>query len=80
MPRVVSVYFPLLPTERIRRHGPEAVPADQPLVVISRSGSKRWLSAVCPAARKVGLRVGMPASKAQAMFSGLTMIDADRGA
>jgi protein ImuB len=46
-------------------------------VVISRSGSKRWVSAADPAALKVGLRVGMPASKAQAMISNLVMIDAD---
>lgn len=77
MPRVVCVFFPLLPTERIRRHGPEAVPADQPLVVIARSGSKRWVSAADPTASKLGLRVGMPASKAQAMISNLVMVDAD---
>ena len=77
MPRVVCVFFPYLPTERIRRDCPEGVPSDQPLVVISRSGSKRWVSAADPAALKVGLRVGMPASKAQAMISSLLMIDAD---
>lgn len=77
MPRVVCLFFPYLPTERIRRHGPEGVPADQPLVVISRSGSKRWISAADPTALKVGLRVGMPASKAQAMISNLVMIAAD---
>ncbi|MCR6502496.1 DNA polymerase Y family protein [Shinella sp. CPCC 101442] len=77
MPRVVSVYFPFLPTDRIRRHGEGAVPADQPLVVISRSGTKRWVSAADTAARKVGLRIGMSASKAQAVIAGLTMMDAD---
>lgn len=53
------------------------MPADQPLVVISRSGSKRWVSAADTAARKVGLRIGMSASKAQAVIAGLTMMDAD---
>lgn len=53
------------------------MPADQPLVVISRSGAKRWVSAADTAARKVGLRVGMAASKAQAIIANLTMIDAD---
>ncbi|EUB98035.1 UMUC domain protein DNA-repair protein [Rhizobium sp. CF080] len=53
------------------------MPADQPLVVISRSGSKRWISAADTAAGKVGLRVGMPASKAQAIVANLNMIDAD---
>ncbi|WP_313526226.1 DNA polymerase Y family protein [Shinella sp.] len=76
MPRVVSVYFPHLATERIRRRAGEALPADKPLVVIARRGSKRWISAADPAAAKLGLRVGMPASKAQAMVADLLMIDA----
>lgn len=80
MPRVVCVYFPYLPTDRIRRHGEGTVPADQPLVVISKSGSKRWVSAADTAARILGLKVGMPASKAQAVVSNLTMIDADPAA
>lgn len=53
------------------------MPVDQPLVVIARSGSKRWIAAADPTALKVGLRVGMPASKAQAMISNLAMMDAD---
>lgn len=80
MTRVVSVYFPYLPTDRIRRVGEVAVPADQPLVVISRSGGKRWVSAADTAARKVGVRVGMSASKAQAVIAGLTMIEANPAA
>jgi len=46
-------------------------------VVIARSGSKRWIAAADQAAAKLGLRVGMPAAKAQALVQGLTMIDAD---
>jgi protein ImuB len=53
------------------------VSVDQPLVVISRSGSKRWISAADTAARKLGLKVGMAASKAQAMIGNLHMVDAD---
>jgi len=45
--------------------------------VIARSGSKRWVSATDAAARKAGLRVGMAAAKAQALFQGLMMVDAD---
>ena len=76
MTRVVSVFFPQLSTERIRRHAGEALPADKPLVIVTRRGSKRWISAADPAALKLGLRVGMPASKAQAMVADLLMIDA----
>lgn len=56
------------------------MPADKPLVVISRSGAKRWVSAADVAARKSGLRVEMPASKAQAVVADLVMIDADPAA
>lgn len=76
MPRVVSVYFPQLSTERIRRHAGEALPADKPLVVIARRGSKPWISAADPTALKLGLRIGMAASKAQAMVADLLMVDA----
>ncbi len=52
------------------------MPADKPLVVVARSGSKRWISAADPTAQKLGLRIGMAASKAQAMVADLLMVDA----
>jgi protein ImuB len=56
------------------------VPVDPPLVAISKSGSKRWVSAADAAACKLGLKLGMPTSKAQAIVANLTMIDADPAA
>ncbi|MBB4524953.1 DNA polymerase Y family protein [Rhizobium leguminosarum bv. viciae] len=79
MPRVVSIFFPDLPTDRIRRADP-VIPVEEAIAVISKSGSKRWVSAADAAARKVGLHVGIPAAKAQALFQGLRMIDADPAA
>ncbi|ASR10795.1 nucleotidyltransferase (plasmid) [Rhizobium leguminosarum bv. viciae] len=79
MPRVVSIFFPDLPTDRIRRADP-AIPVEQAIAVISKSGSKRWVSAADAAARKAGVHLGMPAAKAQALFQGLLMIDADPAA
>ena len=76
MARVVSIFLPDLPTDRIRRDDP-AIPADQPIAVIARSGSKRWVSSADPAAKRIGVRVGMPAAKAQAIFRGLMLVDAD---
>ncbi|MCZ4088672.1 Y-family DNA polymerase [Sinorhizobium psoraleae] len=76
MARVVSVFLPTLPTDRIRRADP-SLSSDTPLVVIARSGSKRWIAAADRAALKLGLRVGMPAAKAQALVQGLVMVDAD---
>ncbi len=79
MTRVVSIYLPDLPTDRIRRADP-SISAEQAIAVIARSGSKRWVSAADAAARKVGVRVGMPAAKAQAIFRDLMIIDADPAA
>ncbi|MEY9199423.1 protein ImuB [Sinorhizobium fredii] len=76
MARVVSVFLPTLPTDRIRRADP-SLSVETPLVVIARSGSKRWIAAADQAATKLGLRVGMPAAKAQALVQGLMMMDAD---
>ncbi|KQS74323.1 nucleotidyltransferase [Rhizobium sp. Leaf384] len=76
MPRVVSIYLPTLPTDRIRRDDPD-IPPEQPVVVIARSGAKRWVSSADAAAVTAGVRVGMAAAKAQALFSGLMMVDAD---
>ncbi|WP_183950022.1 Y-family DNA polymerase [Pseudorhizobium halotolerans] len=79
MARVVSVFLPTLPTDRIRRADP-SLSVETPLVVIARSGSKRWVAAADGAALKLGLRVAMPAAKAQALVQGLVMIDADPAA
>jgi protein ImuB len=76
MPRVVSIFLPTLATDRIRRADPGIAP-ETPIVVVARSGSKRTIAAIDVTAAKAGLRVGMPAAKAQAMISGLHMIDAD---
>lgn len=54
-----------------------SIPPEQPIAVIARSGSKRWVSAADPAARAAGVHVGMPAAKAQSLFRGLMMVDAD---
>ncbi|MDQ0561287.1 protein ImuB [Rhizobium mesoamericanum] len=76
MPRVVSIFLPDLSTDRIRRTDP-SIPVEQPIAVIARSGSKRWVSAADAAAKKSGVHVGMPAAKAQAMFRRLMLVDAD---
>ena len=81
MPRVVSIYLPDLPIERIRRMDQKAeLSPDRPLVLIASSGSRRWISAADAKARQAGLRVGMPAAKAQAMVHGLQFADADPAA
>jgi len=57
--------------------GDKAPPADAPLIVVGREGSKRLVTAADAAAVALGVRVGMPAAKAQALVAGLTIRDAD---
>src|ERR1019366_7632092 len=81
MPRVVSLFLPTWPTDRLRRKlGAAASPADTPLVLIGREGSRRIVMAADAAALQAGLRVGTAATKAQALVPGLLSLDADPAA
>ncbi|MDB5548415.1 MAG: Protein imuB [Tardiphaga sp.] len=76
MPRVVSVYLPTWPTDRWRRtHG--GPPPDCPFVLVGREGRGRVVLAATAPACAAGVRIGMAASKAQALVAGLVVHDAD---
>nr|WP_158811484.1 DNA polymerase Y family protein [Beijerinckia sp. L45] len=78
MPRVVSLFLPTWPTDRVRRTLAAAAPSrDVPLVLVGHDGRRRVVTAADVAARRVGLRVGMPATKAQALVADLVMMDAE---
>src|SRR5271163_1686100 len=78
MPRVISVFLPTLSTDRARREaGDTAPPPETPLILVGRDGRRRVVLAADAAAQAAGLRVGMPASKAQALVQGLVIQDAD---
>jgi protein ImuB len=78
MKRVVSLYLPSWSTDRLRRMTGAAAPrADAPLVVVGRDGSRRIVTAADAAAAALGVRVGMPAAKVQALAAGLEIRDAD---
>ena len=78
MPRVISVFLPTLSTDRVRRKaGDTAPPPETPLILVGRDGRRRVVLAADVAAQAAGLRVGMPASKAQALVQGLVIQDAD---
>lgn len=76
MARVVCVWFPTWPTDRLRRR-PDAPPANRPLVTAAREGSRRVVVAADAAARSAGLVPGMTVALAQAMSPGLTVVEAD---
>lgn len=81
MARVVSLFLPRWSTDRLRRKlGDASPPADQPLVLIGREGRRRVVTAIDINAERLGLRLGMPVAKAQAIAPGLIVMDADREA
>ncbi|MBA3833740.1 MAG: DNA polymerase Y family protein [Chthoniobacterales bacterium] len=57
--------------------GANAPSLDTPLVLIGHEGRRRVVLAADQAARRAGLSVGMPATKAQALVEGLVIFDAD---
>jgi protein ImuB len=78
MKRVVSLYLPNWSIDRLRRLTGAAAPrADAPLVIVGRDGSRRMVTAADAAAVVLGVRVGMPAAKAQALVAGIEIRDAD---
>jgi protein ImuB len=77
MPRVVSLFLPRWPTDRLRRKpGGASPPAEVPLAVIGRRGLRRVVLATDIAAERAGLRVGTPVTKAQALVPGLVILGA----
>ncbi|MBF9232189.1 Y-family DNA polymerase [Microvirga alba] len=75
MRRVVSLYLPTWPTDRIRRRF-GAPPPDEPLVTVITEGSRRLIGAVDRAARALGLRAGQTIAHAQALVPNLHIVDA----
>jgi protein ImuB len=93
MSRVVSLYLPSWPTDRLQRaeadyagqYSPEPAgagdrkrpPPRAPLILIARDGRQRIVVAADAAARRLGIQPGMAATMAQALVAGLTVTDAD---
>ena len=78
MPRVVSLFLPSWPADRLRRKlGNTAPPADTPLVLVGREGGRRVVRAVDDAARAAGLHVGMPVAKVRILVPGLLVQEHD---
>jgi protein ImuB len=78
MSRVVSLYLPTWPTDRLRRMmGAVAPDPAMPLVLVGQTGRRREVVAANAAAIQAGLRIGMPATKAQALLKELVIHHAD---
>jgi len=77
MRRVVSLYLPTWPTDRLRRTDAAAPPPGRPFVTAARDGARRVIAGACAAARAAGLRPGMAVAHANALVAGLTVAEAD---
>jgi len=80
MRRVVSLFLPTWPTDRLRRHGHAGLPVEQPLVTRAHDGQRMAVAAADAAARALGLRPAMPLAHAMALVPGLLVADADADA
>ena len=79
MRRVVSVWFPHWPTDRLQRSLAQLSP-EQPatsIVTAVHDGRRRVVAAVNPSASDLGLRPGMATEQALAIVPGLQVIEAE---
>jgi protein ImuB len=78
MRRVVSLYLPTWPTDRLRRRlGKDAPSADIPVVMVGASGRRRVVLAADAAAQALSLYPGMVAAQARALCAELVVHNAD---
>ncbi len=77
MRRVVSLYLPTWPTDRLRRRAYAGLPAERPLVTRAHDGRRMAVAAADAAARAQGLRPRTPLAQATAMVPGLAVAEAD---
>jgi hypothetical protein len=78
MRRVVSVFLPSWPTDRLRRlPGSVMPPQDRPLMTAMHDGRRQAVAAVDRAARALGLFPGMPLAQGQAMVPAVTVVPAE---
>ncbi|TJZ89343.1 DNA polymerase Y family protein, partial [Paracoccus gahaiensis] len=77
MARVISVCLPMWPIDRLQRQADSTPSAEAPLILVGRLSNRRVVTAACEAAMGLGLRIGMPVSKAQALVPDLRVEAAD---
>ena len=66
MKRIVSVWLPHWPIERLKRHRPGAVPDDKPFALVAGGAHGIRISAINTHAAREGLRTGMSLADARA--------------
>ena len=78
MRRIISLWLPHWPTDRLRRHGLRHLPASRPLVTRVHDGRRYMIAAVDRAAMAAGISPGAPLAHAQALVPDLAVAPADR--
>jgi protein ImuB len=76
MRRVISLYLPQWPIDRLRRASKDLPARDKPLVTAIMQGQRRVVASVDAASARLGLRCGMTVTHAQSLVPDLTVIDA----
>jgi protein ImuB len=80
MRRVISLYLPTWPTDRLRKLGGMPHDPRRPLLVAARQGSRRMITAVDAQGAALGICAGMAVAHAQAMVPDLAIEEADQAA
>jgi len=72
----LALWFPHLPTDRLRRENPWRRAGDTPLIVVDRIANALRLTAVDRNAAAAGLETGMALTDARALFQTLEVVNA----
>lgn len=78
MRRIVSLYLPTWPTDRIRRQAGKQTAGDElPLVTALPDHGRRVIAAANEAARRLGVTSGLTVTRARSLAPELVVVDAD---
>jgi protein ImuB len=78
--RILALWFPRLPTDRLQRKTRHAAPETPPFVIAAKLGNALRISALDRKASRLGLRPHMPLADARAMLPALQVANADEAA
>jgi impB/mucB/samB family len=76
MRRVISLFLPRWPSDRLRRASRDAPARDRPLVTALMHGQRRVLASVDESAERLGLASGMTVTHAQSLVPDLCVVNA----
>ena len=78
--RILALWLPRLPTDRLKRLAKSAPDGDTPLVIAGRASNALFVYALNRGAQQLGLYRGQPLANARAMIENLAVVAADERA